>query len=315
MSRGNPQAKDVLRLGTRASLLALRQANWVKARVEKYHPGIEVTLVHIKTQGDKIDFPLYAVGGKGMFVKEIEDALLRGEVDLAVHSAKDLPAVIPEGLALMAFPEREDPRDVLISSEGKGWREISPGGKVGTSSLRRQAQLLHLRPDLVIVPLRGNLDTRIKKLSILELDAVVLASAGLRRMGWEERVSEYFAPEVMLPAIGQGVLAIEGRMGDERVSGIVSSMNHPPTQASVTAERAFLKRLEGGCQVPIAALAQIESGKLVLSGLVASVDGRKLIRGRVEGSAKKSENLGAELAEELLERGAGDILREIHKRE
>lgn len=304
-----------LRLGTRPSLLAQRQANWVKSRVEELYPGVGITLVHIKTEGDRMDIPLFKVGGKGLFVKEIEEALLRGEVDLAVHSAKDLPALIPQGLALMAFPEREDPRDVLISAERKSWREIPPGGKVGTGSLRRQAQLLNLRPDLTIVPLRGNLDTRIKKLSTLKLNAVILASAGLLRMGWEDRVTEYFEPEVMLPAVGQGALAIEGRAGDERVQKVVSSLNHFSTQLAVAAERAFLKRLEGGCQVPIAGLAKVESGKLSLNGLVASFDGRKVIKGKVEGPSLKSEDLGRQLAEELLENGAGDILREGLKRE
>ena len=304
-----------LRLGTRPSLLAQRQANWVKSRVEELYPGVGITLVHIKTEGDRMDIPLFKVGGKGLFVKEIEEALLRGEVDLAVHSVKDLPALTPQGLALMAFPEREDPRDVLISAERKSWREIPPGGKVGTGSLRRQAQLLNLRPDLTIVPLRGNLDTRIKKLSTLRLNAVILASAGLLRMGWEDRVTEYFEPEVMLPAVGQGALAIEGRAGDERVQKVVSSLNHFSTQLAVAAERAFLKRLEGGCQVPIAGLAKVESGKLRLNGLVASSDGRKVIKGKVEGSSLKSEDLGRQLAEELLENGAGDILREGLKRE
>jgi len=307
--------KMELRLGTRPSLLAQRQANWVKSRVEELYPGVGITLVHIKTEGDRMDIPLFKVGGKGLFVKEIEEALLRGEVDLAVHSAKDLPALIPEGLMLMAFPEREDPRDVLISAERKSWREIPPGGKVGTGSLRRQAQLLNLRPDLTIVPLRGNLDTRIKKLSTLKLNAVIMASAGLLRMGWEDRVTEYFEPEVMLPAVGQGALAIEGRAGDERVQKVVSSLNHFSTQLAVAAERAFLKRLEGGCQVPIAGLAKVESGKLSLNGLVASFDGRKVIKGKVEGPSLKSEDLGRQLAEELLENGAGDILREGLKRE
>jgi hydroxymethylbilane synthase len=309
----NPHLREELRLGTRSSLLALRQANWVKFRLEENHPGVQITLVHIRTEGDKLAIPLFQVGGKGLFVKEIEDGLLRGTVDLAVHSAKDLPAVIPQGLSLLAFPEREDPRDVLISQHGKGWSEIPLGGRLGTGSLRRKAQLLNLRPDLEIVPLRGNLDTRIKKLSTLSLDAIVLASAGLRRMGWEDRVSEYFEPEVMLPALGQGVLAIEGRGGDERVRRRVACLNHYPTQVSLMAERAYLKGLEGGCQVPIAGLAKVESGKLILTGMVAGVDGRKVIRGKVEGSPEKSEDLGRQLAEELLARGAGDILREVYK--
>jgi hydroxymethylbilane synthase len=310
----NPNLKDELRLGTRTSLLALRQANWVKSQLEEIHYGLTVTLVHITTTGDKLDIPLFKEGGKGLFVKEIEDALLRGEVDLAVHSAKDLPAFIPEGLTLMAFPKREDPRDVLISREGKRWSEIPGRGRVGTGSLRRSAQLLSLRPDLEIIPLRGNLDTRIRKLSTLQLDAIVLASAGLRRLGWEDRVSEYFEPEIMLPAIGQGVLAIEGRRGDERVQQLVAPLTDHSTAVSLMAERAFLKGLEGGCQVPIAGFAKVESGRVVLTGLVAGVDGQKVIRGRMEGTPAKSEELGKELAEQLLGQGAGDILREVYKK-
>ena len=306
--------RDEIRLGTRASLLALCQANWVKSRLEENYPGIQVNLAHIKTTGDKLNVPLFKMGGKGLFVKEIEDALLRGAVDLAVHSAKDLPALIPEGLALLAFPEREDPRDVLISREGKRWSEIPAGGRVGTGSLRRRAQLLQLRPDLEIIPMRGNLDTRIKKLSTLKLDAIVLASAGLRRLNWEDQISEYFEPEVMLPAIGQGVLALEGRLGDERINRLVAPLNHYPTEASLTAERAFLQRLEGGCQVPIAGFAKVESGRLLLSGLVAGVEGHRVIRGRVEGPAARSEELGKRLAEELLAQGAGDILREVYRK-
>jgi hydroxymethylbilane synthase len=310
-----PNRKIELRLGTRASGLALCQATWVKNRIEEQNPGVSVNLVHIRTTGDKIETPLFKVGGKGLFVKEIEDALLRGEVDLAVHSAKDLPALIPEGLTLMAFPEREDPRDALVTADGKRFGEIPRGGKVGTGSLRRKAQLLNLRPDLEVVPLRGNLDTRIKKLSSLKLDAVVLASAGLRRMCWEARVSEYFDPEAMLPAVGQGVLAIEGRVGDEHVLRAVAPLNHLPTQISLLAERAFLKKLGGGCQVPVAGLAKAEGGRVALLGLVAAVDGRKVVKGRVEGSAGKNEELGQGLAEKLLRKGAEDILREVYNGE
>jgi hydroxymethylbilane synthase len=309
---GHLHRQDEIRLGTRASLLALSQANWVKSKLEVSHPGVKVTLVDIKTAGDKLDTPLFKVGGKGLFVKEIEDALLQGTVDLAVHSAKDLPALIPDGLTLIAFPEREDPRDVLISRNERRWSEIPAEGRVGTGSLRRKAQLLNLRPDLEIIPLRGNLDTRIKKISTLNLDAVVLASAGLRRLGWEDRISEYFDPEVMLPAIGQGVLAIEGRLGDERVRQLAAPLNHYPTEVSITAERAFLQALEGGCQVPIAGFGKVEAGRLSLTGLVAGVDGQKVVRGRVEGSPAKSEELGKQLAGELLAKGAGDILREVY---
>ena len=310
----HPRNRDEIRLGTRASLLALSQANWVKSRLEETHAGMKVNLVHIKTTGDKLDVPLFEMGGKGLFVKEIEDALLRGGVDLAVHSAKDLPAFIPEGFALMAFPEREDPRDVLIARDGKRWSGIPAGGRVGTGSLRRRAQLVHLRPDLEIIPMRGNLDTRIKKLSTLKLDAIVLAAAGLRRLNWGDQISDYFEPEVLLPAIGQGVLAIEGRLGDERINRLVAPLNHIPTEASLMAERAFLRGLEGGCQVPIAGFARLDSGRLSLTGLVAGVEGHRVIRGRVEGPAAKSEELGKQLAEELLAQGAGDILREVYRK-
>jgi hydroxymethylbilane synthase len=306
--------KIELRLGTRASLLALQQAHWVKHQVEELDPEINVTLVHIKTTGDKLDIPLFKVGGKGLFVKEIEEALIREEVDLAVHSAKDLPAMIPEGLTLMAFPEREDPRDALISKGEKRFEEIPQGGKVGTGSLRRKAQLLNLRPDLEVVPIRGNLDTRLKKLMTLNLDAVILAAAGLHRMNWEGRISELFDPETMVPAIGQGALAIETREGDERVRRAAALLNHPPTRISVLAERAFLQRLEGGCQVPIAGLARISSERLVLTGLVAGVDGRRVVKGKVEGPLEKNVELGVQLAEKLLGQGAEEILREVYKK-
>jgi hydroxymethylbilane synthase len=235
-----------LRIGTRSSLLALWQANWVKSRLEELRPGIGVTLVHLKTEGDRIEVPLFQIGGKGLFVKEIEEALVRGEVDLAVHSAKDLPAAIPEELVLAAFPAREDPRDALISRNGIPWKEFPRGGKIGTSSPRRKAQLLHLRADLEIVPLRGNLDTRIKKLTTENLDGIILASAGLRRMGWESKVSDYFDPETMVPAIGQGILAIETHEQNSRVRELVANLNHFPTAMELEAERAFLKKRGGG---------------------------------------------------------------------
>ena len=306
--------KIELLLGTRSSLLALQQAHWVKKRVEELDPEITVTLVHIKTTGDKLDFPLFQVGGKGLFVKEIEEALIRKEIDLAVHSAKDLPAVIPEGLILMAFPEREDPRDALVSQGGKRFEEVPQGGKIGTGSLRRKAQLLNLRPDLEIVPLRGNLDTRLKKLMSMNLDGVILAAAGLRRMNWEGQVSEFFDPETMVPAIGQGALAVETREEDERVRRAVAPLDHPPTRVSVLAERAFLRRLEGGCQVPIGGLARIRAEKLALTGLVAGVDGRRVVKGKVEGPLGKNTELGVQLAEDLLGRGAEEILREVYQK-
>jgi len=311
----NLRPKESLRLGTRTSLLALRQANWVKSRVEELCPEVGVALVPLKTAGDKIKVPLFSLGGKGLFVKEIQDALRRKEIDLAVHSAKDLPAVIPEDLALIAFPEREDPRDVLISQKGGSWAEIPPGGKVGTSSLRRQAQLLSLRPDLEIVPLRGNLDTRLKKLLSLNLEAIIVAAAGLRRMGWEERVSAYLEPEIMLPAIGQGILAVEARSNDLWINRLVSPLNHPPTQLSFLTERAFLQGLGGGCQVPIAGLARLNSGVLQLAGLVATVDGKKVVRGEKKGAADQGPEMGRQLADELLAKGAKKILNEVYTQE
>ncbi len=306
--------KIEMRLGTRGSLLALQQAHMVKKWVEELNPEIAVTLIHIKTTGDKLDFPLFQVGGKGLFVKEIEEALTRKEIDLAVHSAKDLPAIIPEGLILLAFPEREDPRDALVSQGGKGFEEVPQGGKIGTGSLRRKAQLLNLRPDLEIVPLRGNLDTRLKKLMAMNLDGVILAAAGLRRMNWEGQVSEFFDPETMVPAIGQGALAVETREGDERARRAVAPLDHPPTRVSVLAERAFLRRLEGGCQVPIGGLARIRAERLVLTGLVAGIDGRRVVKGKVEGPLEKNTELGVQLAEELLGRGAEEILREVYQK-
>ncbi len=302
-----------LRLGTRSSRLALAQAGWIKKQLEEKNPGTLVRLVHIKTEGDKLDIPLFQAGGKGLFVKEIEEALLQGKVDLAVHSAKDLPAVIPEGLALIAFPEREDARDVWIAANGQSWREVSPGGKVGTGSLRRKAQLLHLRPDLQVVPLRGNLDTRMKKLSSMQLNAIVVASAGLRRMGWESQASEYFDPDVLLPAIGQGALAVEARAEDATLREMAELLDHFPTRLAVKAERAFLRSLGGGCQVPIAGYARIQSERLVLTGLVAALGGERIIREKIEGPAQQGEELGETLAQTLLSRGAGEILSEVYR--
>jgi hydroxymethylbilane synthase len=304
---------EVIRIGTRASQLALWQANWVKSRLEDFRPGIEAVLVRIKTEGDRIDFPLFQLGGKGLFVKDIEEALIRGEVDLAVHSAKDLPAVIPEELTLTAFPAREDPRDALVSRGGISWRDFPRGGRIGTSSPRRKAQLLHLREDLEIVPLRGNLDTRIRKLTTENLDGVILASAGLRRMGWEGKVAEYFDPAMMVPAIGQGVLAIETHGQNSRVRELLANLNHLPTALEIEAERAFLKRLGGGCQVPIAGLARIEGDRIRLAGLIASADGKRIVRGEKAGTAGEAEKLGRHLAQELLGKGGAEILQEVYR--
>jgi hydroxymethylbilane synthase len=307
------QAVRELIIGTRGSKLALWQAEWVHAQLRQLEPGLAMSLRRIKTTGDKIlDTPLAAIGGKGLFVKEIEDALLRGEIDLAVHSMKDVPTHLPEGLAIVAIPEREDPRDVLISRDGVTLDRLKAGSRIGTSSLRRQAQLLHLRPDLSIQILRGNLDTRLRKLEAGEYDGVILAAAGIRRLGWTDRVTEYLSPELCLPAIGQGALALEGRADDAFVRDVAARLDHRPTRLAVTAERALLERLEGGCQVPIAAHATIEEDRLTMSALVAGVNGRRLVRDSITGAVNEAHRLGVRLAERLLERGGDEILKEIY---
>lgn len=300
-------------IGTRGSLLAVTQATWVKKELEKNFTGLRVNLRKIKTTGDKIlDVPLAKVGGKGLFVKEIEDALLRGEVDIAVHSMKDLPADIPQGLMIAAVTFREDPSDVLISREGKKLSDLPLAARIGTSSLRRISQLLHFRTDLKMLQLRGNLDTRLKKLDNGDVDAIILAAAGVKRMGWESRITEHITHDISLPATGQGALGIEIREGDTSINGIVARLNHPETRRCVMAERTFLGRLQGGCQVPIAALARIEDGQMVMDGLVASIDGKRLVRDRICSNQMEHEKLGLMLAERLLSLGADRILKEIY---
>ena len=306
-------ARSSLVLGTRGSRLAVWQAEWVQARLQEIAPSVTVALRRIKTSGDMIvDVPLAAIGGKGLFVKEIEEALLRGEIDLAVHSMKDVPTILPDGLDILCIPAREDPRDVLISRDALSLDHLPKGARVGTSSLRRQAQLLHRRPDLTVQILRGNLDTRLRKLRNGKYDAVVLAAAGLRRMGWSNEVTEYLPPEVSLPAIGQGALGLEGRREDGFVQELVAPLEHRPTRTAVTAERALLERLEGGCQVPIAAHATIKGDTLIMDGLIASVDGRRLIRDMIQGPVSDARALGMRLAEQLLAQGGDSILSEIY---
>ena len=307
------QAVRELVIGTRGSKLALWQAEWVHGRLRQLEPCLSVSLRRIKTTGDKIlDTPLAAIGGKGLFIKEIEDALLRGEIDLAVHSMKDVPTRLPEGLEILAIPEREDPRDALISRDGATLDRLVAGARIGTSSLRRQAQLLNVRPDLSIQILRGNLDTRLRKLEDGEYDGIILAAAGIRRLGWTDRVTEYLSPDVCLPAIGQGALALEGRADDTFVRDVAARLEHRPSRMAVTAERALLERLEGGCQVPIAAHATIVGESLSMSALVAGVNGRRLVRDSIQGSINEAHRLGVRLAERLLERGGDEILREIY---
>lgn len=304
-----------LRIGTRGSPLALFQANWVKEKLLQNYSDLIIHLVKIKTTGDKIqDAPLARIGGKGLFVKEIEEALLRGEIDLAVHSIKDLPTELPDGLALSAITKREDPRDVLISREGRGLRELPKGARIGTSSLRRQVQLISFRGDFTFVPLRGNLETRIRKLEQLHLDGIVLAYAGVKRLGFEDRITEVLPPEISLPAIGQGALGIETRVGDEAIEGKIRVLDDWESSITVMAERAFLRRLGGGCQVPIAALGRVEGSLLRIDAMVGTLDGKRIIRDWVKGSPDRAEDLGKELAQRLLEKGAEEILGEIYQR-
>ncbi|MGD0585851.1 MAG: hydroxymethylbilane synthase, partial [Oryzomonas sp.] len=296
-----------LRIGTRASQLALWQANWVKSELEKRYPGMEVTLTKIKTIGDKIlDVPLAQVGGKGLFVKEIEEAMLRGEIDIAVHSMKDVPTDFPEGLGLYCITEREDPRDAVISRNVR-FGDLPRGARIGTSALRRQAQLLKVRPDLQMVIIRGNVETRIRKLEDDNLDAVILAAAGLKRLGFTEKVAEYLDTDLSIPAIGQGALGIECRLDDSVITEIIDFFNHPDTSHAVRAERALLKRCEGGCQVPIAAHGTVSGGILRLVGFIAAVDGQRSVRGEVSGPVEECEKLGIQLADRLLAEGGKAI--------
>lgn len=302
-----------IRIGTRASALALWQAEWVKSELEKKYPGMTVSLTKIKTTGDKIlDVPLAKVGGKGLFVKEIEEAMLANEIDIAVHSMKDVPTFFPDGLHLSCITEREDVRDALLSAKNVKFNDLPKGANIGTSSLRRQAQITSLRPDFVIHQLRGNVGTRIQKLKEGKFDAIILAAAGVKRLGLTEHVSEYLSPELSLPAIGQGALGIECRIDDRELNDMISFFNHADSRTCVMGERALLRRLEGGCQVPIACYGQVKAGKLKLIGLVGSVDGKRIIKDAIEGDPDTCEKLGVTLTETLLKKGADVILREVY---
>ncbi len=301
--------KRLIHIGTRGSKLALWQAEWVKSRLEGLHPGLAVELTVIKTKGDKIlDVPLAKVGGKGLFVKEIEEALLADRIDLAVHSMKDMPSEIPDGLCIGAVPERESPMDALISREGQTLDDLPRGARIGTSSLRRASQLRRVRPDIDIVPLRGNLDTRLRKLDEGQMAAIVLAAAGIRRLGLDERITQLLPPEIMLPAVGQGALCVETRHEDPEVAQLVAPMESPATRTAVTAERAFLHRLEGGCQVPIAGHATLEDDQLALTGLVSDLAGQTVFREMQTGPAAQAAVIGRSLADQLLDRGAKTVL-------
>ncbi|MFW8601319.1 hydroxymethylbilane synthase [Desulfobacterota bacterium M19] len=305
-----------VKIGTRKSLLALAQSNWIKGQIEEENPGTDVELLKIITKGDKIlDVPLAKVGGKGLFVKELEEAMLSGEADIAVHSMKDVPAELPAGLILGLITRREDPRDAFVSNKYNSLAELPAGARVGTSSLRRRAQLAGLRPDLVIDDLRGNLDTRLRKLDDGLYDAIILAAAGLKRLKLSRRITSLFEPAEMLPAVGQGAVGIEMRAADKELRAGLGFLDHRDTTVAVTAERAFLLTLEGGCQVPIAGHCRVDGDHISLQGLVASVDGKKVLKKSVDGLASEAESLGKKLAHELLEMGARAILEEVYGQE
>ncbi len=304
---------SMVRIATRKSPLALWQANHVRDRLLAHNPHIEVELVTMVTQGDKIlDTPLSKVGGKGLFVKELEIGMLEGRADLAVHSMKDVPVTFPKGLRLAVILEREDPRDALISNQYRSLDELPKGARVGTSSLRRSCQLRNLRPDLQVLDLRGNVNTRLQKLDDGHYDAILLAAAGMKRMGWEERITQFLSTDILLPAIGQGAIGIEVRFDDERINALVSVLNDESTAIRVNAERALNERLEGGCQVPIAGFAELENGQLRLRARVGKPDGSEMLSGEITGEPEDGVKLGRSLADDLLSRGAGEILKQVY---
>jgi hydroxymethylbilane synthase len=305
---------QTIRIATRKSPLAMWQAEHVAAELKKAHPGLQVELHGMSTQGDKIlDTPLAKIGGKGLFIKELEQGLMADQADIAVHSMKDVPVELPVGLHLAVIMTREDPRDAFVSNRYQNLDQLPEGACVGTSSLRRQSQLVEQRPDLKIKSLRGNVNTRLRKLDDGEYDAIVLAAAGLIRLGFEARITALIGPEQSLPAIGQGAVGIECRIDDKRVNELIAPLHHQETAACVMAERAMNRRLNGGCQVPIAGYAMLESGNLWLRGLVGEPDGSQIIRGEVEGSVEEAQAMGEGLAERLLEWGADSILQALYK--
>jgi hydroxymethylbilane synthase len=304
-----------LRLGTRKSPLALWQAEHVRAQLMQRHPGLQVELITMTTEGDRIlDRSLAKVGGKGLFIKELEQGLAAGEIDLAVHSLKDVTVTLPAGMHLSAFLEREDPRDAFVSSRHARLQELAPGARVGTSSLRRQSQLRAAFPHLEIVTLRGNVNTRLRKLDEGEFDAIILAVAGLKRLGFGERIRAPLTPEESLPAVGQGVVCIECRSDDAATTRLVTALDHTPTRTCVAAERAMNEALEGGCQVPVAGYAILNGAELHLRGLVGEPDGSRVVRGEMRGPASEAESLGTALAQDLLTRGARAILDKVYGR-
>ena len=303
---------DLLRIATRKSPLALWQAEHVRERLQAEHPGLQVELLTMSTQGDRVlDSPLAKIGGKGLFVKELELAMLEDRADIAVHSMKDVPAELPEGLGIGAILEREDPRDAFVSSRFSSIGDLPQGASVGTSSLRRQCQLRAARPDLKILDLRGNVGTRLSKLDDGQYDAIVLACAGLRRLGLEQRIACAISPDEMLPAIAQGVIGIECRLDDERVAELIKTLAHPETGLRTRAERAMNAALAGGCQAPVAGYSELREGVIELRGLVGWPDGHEIIRAEISGPPEQAESMGRQLAEDLLARGGRPILDEL----
>ena len=304
---------QIIRIATRKSPLAMWQAEHVTAELKKAHPGLKIEILGMTTQGDKIlDTPLAKIGGKGLFVKELEVAMLDGRADIAVHSMKDVPVELPDGLHLSTILEREDPRDAFVSNNYKTLDELPKGARVGTSSLRRQCQLVQSRPDLEILPLRGNVNTRLRKLDEGGYDAIILAAAGLKRLGFHDRITAEIGSELSLPAIGQGAVGIECRVDDARVNALLAPLHHKETAICVRAERAMNNRLEGGCQVPIAGFALLENNQLWLRGLVGKIDGSEIIRGESKGTPEEAEKMGFGLADLLLSQGADVILKELY---
>ena len=301
-------------VGTRDSQLALWQANWVVDRLSKLNPSYSFRIQGIKTQGDNIlDVALAKIGDKGLFTKELETSLLSDEIDLAVHSMKDLPTDLPSGLAVGAVCEREYPGDVLVSPHGYTLDKLPEGAVIGTSSLRRTAQLLHYRPDLKIVNIRGNLNTRLRKMAEENMDAIVLAFAGIHRLGLADRITERIPMEICLPAVGQGSVGIEIRHLDEEIMDIVETIDHRPSRIAISAERNLLKRLEGGCQVPIGAYGQVIGHEIKMQGLIASLDGQQLVRDAMSGPVNEAAKIGVKLAESLLKTGGREILRAVRQ--
>ena len=299
-------------IGTRSSNLALWQANFVKEEIEKKYSDIKVGLKTMKTKGDKIlDAPLSKIGGKGLFTKELEEAILNKEVDIAVHSLKDMPVALPKGLEIAAVTKRQDAGDAFVSDKYESFDKLPIGAKVGTSSLRRRAQLLNKREDLKIFDLRGNVETRLRKMREENFDAVILAVAGLKRLGFQDKIKEIMPKDIMLPAVGQGALAIETRENDDRVKDIIAFLNDTDTKTATSAERAFLTRVEGGCQVPVGVYGEVSGDTLKLAGVIASLDGKRLYRKEIETNVENAESAGKSLAEDLLNMGGQKILEEI----